>query len=640
MSAIFGVLRFDGGPVSADDLERMSGALAHRGPDGRKFVVTGPVGLGHCLMRVNQEDLFEQQPLHDHEADLTLVADCRIDNREELAGVFGIGTAALRDMPDSALILRAYKTWGEDCAQRLIGDFAFAIWDGRAEKLVLARDHTGQRSVLYHQGGDFVAFATQVDALWRLPRVPRELSEVGLGHFLLFARSETSNATLFAGIAFVRGGSIVIVHASGSTADRRYWEPHPDPTWLNRTEEEYVDRYRSILAEAVECRVRRLIAPPALALSGGFDSAAIAGLAGPALTAQGRKLIAVSCVMSEDYVGPLRCPRRTIELCRRHMPHLDMHYFVRTDETVFDKLEQAFAEDNGIPHLTYHITHALFERASAAGARLIMDGLGGNATLNPRGGGVLKDFLRTGKFYHFFSESIAYLRTGNRSLKDILLTDIIVGQAPDWLRRIWRRLRHGAKPAWADWPIAPSFAARLIDTGAVVPADIHGGSQPYRSKHAQAKRALLALMAMPIHHLGNEAAARGLDRTRPMLDKRIVEFGQAIPTDLYIKNGYDRYLARRALIDLYPPEFQTRGSEQIAYSPDRPDAFRGELPQLRARIDRLAGNRSLQKYIDFEKLETALDNMGDGLTFTLKTGQALRAFYAASYMAWFRRENV
>jgi asparagine synthase (glutamine-hydrolysing) len=100
MSAIFGVFRFDGGMVSARDLERMGNALVHRGPDGRKFVADGAVGLGHCLMRVNQEDLFEAQPLHDREADLTLVADCRIDNREELAGIFGIAVAELQNMAD------------------------------------------------------------------------------------------------------------------------------------------------------------------------------------------------------------------------------------------------------------------------------------------------------------------------------------------------------------------------------------------------------------------------------------------------------------------------------------------------------------------------------------------------------------
>ncbi len=134
MSAIFGILRFDGGAANARDLERMGNVLAHRGPDGRKSVVEGSIGLGHCLLRVNEEDRFERQPLIDREAELTLVADCRIDNREELANAFGLSAADIRDLPDSAFILAAYKKWGEDCPAHLLGDFAFAIWDGRAGK--------------------------------------------------------------------------------------------------------------------------------------------------------------------------------------------------------------------------------------------------------------------------------------------------------------------------------------------------------------------------------------------------------------------------------------------------------------------------------------------------------------------------
>jgi len=640
VSAIFGILRFDGSTASAHDLQRMSDALARRGPDGRRFVVAGPVGLGHCLMRVNQEDLLEQQPLHDREADLALVADCRIDNREELAGVFGIGAAALRGIPDSALILRAYKKWGEDCAQHLIGDFAFAIWDGRAKKLVLARDHMGQRSVLYHHGKGLFAFATEVGALWRVPGVPRELSDAGLGHYFLLAHSTTKKTTLFEGISFVGGGSIEIINSEGNVAERRYWEPHPDPAWLGRTENDYVARYREVLAEAVECRIRRLICPPALFLSGGFDSGAIAALAGPVLAKQGRKLIGVSCVMPEDYAGPEPCARRWIELCRSTMPHLDVHYFVRTNESGFDNLEQKYADGSGIPDLAHHVTDALLDRASAAGARLVMDGLVGDATLNPRGGGVLRDFLRARRLGLFVTEAVAHLRTRTRSLKQILLGDMIVGQAPRWLRLTWSVIRRRARPMWMDWPIAPDFATQVIETGIVDPTDIRVGQIAHLSRAARMKKTQLTVMTKPNMQIVNEAAGRCLELTRPMLDKRVVEFGQAIPLELWVKNGRDRHLARRALSDVYPAEFQTRSSEQSAYNPGYFDALSGELPKLRARIDRLAGNVSLKKYFDFEEMDKALADIGRSRPRNKRTWQALRGFYAATYIAWFRRENI
>src|ERR1700694_2926036 len=104
-----------------------------------------------------------------------MVADLRLDNREELGSDCGIGAAELRDVPDSALLLRAFRKWGDSCAEHLLGDFAFAIWDGRARKLLLGRDHMGQRYVHYHRAAGCFIFATDIKGLWAFSEVPRLL---------------------------------------------------------------------------------------------------------------------------------------------------------------------------------------------------------------------------------------------------------------------------------------------------------------------------------------------------------------------------------------------------------------------------------------------------------------------------------
>ena len=163
----------------------MANALAHRMPDDRKVLTDGCVGLGHGLMRITTEDQFEEQPLRDRDADLTLVADLRLDNREELAIAFGIGAAALRDMPDSGLLMHAYKKWGEACAAHLLGDFAFAIWDGRAKKLVLGRDHMGQRAIFHHRDTERFVFASEAKALHAFADVPHTLTDAHIGRMLM-----------------------------------------------------------------------------------------------------------------------------------------------------------------------------------------------------------------------------------------------------------------------------------------------------------------------------------------------------------------------------------------------------------------------------------------------------------------------
>jgi asparagine synthase (glutamine-hydrolysing) len=423
MSAIFGILRFDGGSVSGRDIKRMANTLVHRGPDGVRSQADGPVGLGHCLMRVNQEDSCEAQPLRERAADATLVADLRLDNRDELAAIFGLGAVELRDMPDSALVMRAYMKWGEDCAEHLLGDFAFAIWDGRTKKLVLVRDHMGQRYVHYHRGEDFFVFATEIRALCALADVPRTLSEAQLAKYLVLEPRAPEGATLFEGISGVPSGTMLTVDAQGTTSARRFWEPRAAAEHIDRDEAYYVETYRRILTEAVECRIRRLTSPPALCLSAGYDSAAIAGLCGPLLTGKGRKLIAVSSVLPENYRGPLTSARRWVELCR-DMPHLDVRYFVRSDETILANVEKSFLTSNGVPRIENYVTDALFLEAASAGARLIMDGLGGDITLNQRGGGALAHFLRTRQFRRFLAELGPHLRMSGHSLWETLRRDV------------------------------------------------------------------------------------------------------------------------------------------------------------------------------------------------------------------------
>ena len=126
MSAIVGFLGLDGRAASESDLGRMIESLAHRGPDGRRVWLEDGVGLGHCMLHTTPESLSEHLPLRREH--LTITADARLDNRADLLRILrgGSGTDSISD---SELILDAYLRWGEDCPQRLLGDFAFAIWD-------------------------------------------------------------------------------------------------------------------------------------------------------------------------------------------------------------------------------------------------------------------------------------------------------------------------------------------------------------------------------------------------------------------------------------------------------------------------------------------------------------------------------
>lgn len=642
MSAIYGILRFDGAAVSPRDMERMGNALAHRGPQGRKAAVDGPVALGHCLLRGTREDLFEVQPLYGRASDVTLVADCRIDNREALAAAFGIDADALRDMPDSALILRAYETWGEDCPAHLLGDFAFALWDGRARRLLLGRDHMGQRSIFYHRGRDFLIFATEIKALWAHADVPRVLLDDAIARLMLVAPvGRPPGTTAYAQIHGLEGGTTLTTDAQGDVRHRRYWEPRADPAHENRDESYYIAAYRRVLEEAVACRLRRLTRPAALMLSGGFDSAAIAGLAGPTVTAQKRKLIALSHVAEpfrdEAFVGI----RRWVEACRRVMPHLDVRYLPRDAAPPLATAQERFLAYDGPGPVDYAFYRGFVTAALASGAGLLMDGIGGDYTLNPRGHAALARLLRTGQIRRFLAEFRPYMRTTRYSFWQTLRTAVAAKLAPTGLAIfVWRR-RNAAFSGGVGSMISGGFLKRMLAAGKIslVPPGPEIAQTKMRARLEQRVRQTSAASSASI---AGAIAAPHMDFSRPFHDKRVVELALAIPEDLYVKHGRNRYLACRALADVYPAEFMTRRWENDEAAPEFPAVVDATLPALLDESERMAGNERLSSLIDFTAIRRMLlpERRLGAKEQHLAHGFALRGLLIARYIEWFEKSNT
>ncbi len=638
MSGIFGILNFDGAPVVAGDVERMGTALGHRGPDRTEIWRHASVALGHGLMRITAEDRLDAQPLHDAAAALTLVADLRLDNRSELGRAFGVGTQALADLPDSALLLMAYRKWGDDCAQYLLGDFVFALWDARRRKLLLGRDHVGQRSCYFHCGKRSFLFASEIKALWTHAEVPRALTESGIARMLMHDMAPRHGSTNYEGIEALTGGTVMTVDGAGTSTHRSYWTPHADPAHIGRSESYYIEAYRAVLGEAVACRLRRTIAPAALLMSGGYDSSAVAALAGPVCSAQNRKLVAVCSAMPADYSGSIRHARQWIELCRRDMPHLDVRYVARDAQNLLSDLELSFRQNDGAA--AYHfVSRALYAAAAAAGARVILDGHGGDQTLHPRGGAALARILAGGEVGRFFHEFRCLRQMTGRSFSRTMKGDVLALLLPG-VFRAWRRIRHGAALPWRDQPVNADFARRAMAEGSIEIDRLRTSGRATTDVQAKMHAALVR------HVVGAKstaaAAAHGLEPARPFFDKRVVELALAIPPDLHVKNGRNRYLACRALTDLYPPEFQTRSRQNDDQIPDFQRIVKSLEPEIFAEIARMEGSGALARYVDFGKIRALLTSRGPddhNSGWEEETQVAVGGFVAARFIEWFRGYN-
>ncbi len=587
------------------------------------------------MTHINREDLFDTQPLRD--AEISLVADLRLDNREELAATLSIGVADSAEKPDSALLLAAYKKWGSNCVDHLLGDFAFAVWDARDKTLTLGRDHMGQRHVFYHHGDGFFAFATEIKGLWALPQVPRTLLEDRLMHSLPPQALMRAGATIFEGIRIIPGGTVLTIGADRPITSRRYWEPHADPAHEGRDETYYIETYRKVLGEAVACRLRRTIAPAGVLMGGGFDSGAICALAGPVVNAQGRKLVAVSSVMPEDYRGSIRHARQWVEICRRHMPHLDVRYVTREGLDIFNGMEQGFLAADNRHSGNRYVTQAIFAEIAAAGARTVMDGFGGDYTVNPKGKHALAQLLRTGQFRRFIAEFGATRRFLRQSLKQTIVRNVILPVAPmSWMKAL-NYFRQGLPLHGPTMPVL-----REAIRGQSEHTRPRGRVRAYDSRRMGMEHTLRWQQDTAARSDSIACAARGLERTLPFHDKRVVEFGLAIPEALYFKNGRARYLARMALKDLYPPEFQDRPPGNDSMGPDFLLMAKRIEPRVLAEIDRMEKAGRLSRYFDFARMRAMLTRRGieqhaSGNEFDMR--QAMTAFIAARYVEWFRGDN-
>jgi len=197
VSGFAGIIHLDSSRVDPELLQRLIDFQKFRGPDAQKVWFNGEVGLGHTLFKVNQEPAKEQQPFS-LDGETWIVADCRVDARPTLiAKLKANGHKDVSGVADAELILRAYSTWGNECVQHLLGDFAFAIWDGPHRRLFCARDQMGVKPFYYAHVDSLLIFSNTLDCVRQHPAVSDDLNDLAISDFLLFDRIQEPGSTSF-----------------------------------------------------------------------------------------------------------------------------------------------------------------------------------------------------------------------------------------------------------------------------------------------------------------------------------------------------------------------------------------------------------------------------------------------------------
>ena len=550
MSGICGLFNLDGAPVSDAELRAMTAMLERRGPEGTHWWHQASIGLGNTLLATTPELQFERQPFLHEATGCVISADVRLDNRDALLDALGIDQRR-KPVGDAELILLAYLEWGEDCLNRLLGDFAFAIWDPRQQKLLGARDHFGMRPFYYHTAPEqrFV-FASDARAILVLQQVPYAVDQGRIADFIVKPLEWIDYTTTFyEGVFRLPPAHKIMVTPKGVTTSE-YWAPQPGPDLGHMSDDDYAQGFLEVFTEAVASRLRAPTGSVASMLSGGIDSGSVVAVGKDVLLARGEHILPTYSAARRP--GSDCAESRAIYAAAK-MPSIDPT--IICPDQVEDIIDELLADIEEPFDAEFMILKAIFLRAREQGQSVVLDGGAGDVVL--AAGTYLIRAMRRGRLALAARESCLESRFwGDKPPASYLLRTLSSAMLPDIVKNPLRVQLHRKRQekALRDAFIGRDFAERVDIAGRLerMRQIFPGGWTP---EYAQE----MANIVRPNLTAGRErysrlAASAGTEARDPFLDKRVVDYCTRLPGHLRLKNGWPKMLLRELMEGRLPEE--------------------------------------------------------------------------------------
>ncbi len=530
-----------------------------------------------------------------------LVADLRLDNREELAGLLEIGHHELTSITDAALLSRAWDRWGDQCLAHLVGGFAFAVWDGRRQRLFLARDHSGEKPLFFADLPGLFAFASMPKGLQQLPEIGATLNQARMSRFLAVLPAEGTD-TFFERIQRLPPGCFFQISAQAKEL-RRYWHPSDTPEIHYKRDEAYLEDFHERFGAAVGARLRGS-AGIGSELSGGLDSASVTAIAAQRLAPEGRILTAYTAIPDPAYDGAAppgrfgneRLAAAEVAALYRNIEHVCVGTAgqsmtataecaaVLSDEPVFNPTNQIWV-------------HAILENAKARGIGVLLQGVTGNATISFGGLPGLGDAFRSGHWLALAGQVKRLRARGYTSWRGAA-SWACAGFVPLSLRRVLQPGLH--RDMLSHSVLRPALAEHFGLREAAF-AEFYGG----RGGSAAFRRRFFEYYD-PGAANGAVARGWGIENRDPTQDKRVFEFCYAIPAEQYLKGDQTRSLVRRAMRGHLPASTLTRTTRGLQAA-DWYLVMGAQRAEMAAALTRIEQSPLAQHMLDLPRLRQLLD---------------------------------
>ncbi|SDQ10191.1 asparagine synthase-related protein [Virgibacillus salinus] len=616
MSAITGIFHANRAPIPVDHIDSLMKSLLQYPSDNINTWKNDNIFLGCHAQWITPESIGELLPYYDYERQLAITADAIIDNRDELFNMLQVNRELRKIIPDSQLILLAYYKWGEEAPKKLLGDFAFMIWDEKEHKLFGARDFSGARTLYYYRNDSRFAFSTTIEPLFTLPYVNKELNEQWLAEFIAIptmVEAVDMFSTVYKSIQQIPPSHCITVK-DGKVSLSRYCTVEVNETLRLNSNAEYEEAFRDVFQKSVKARVRTH-GEVGSHLSGGLDSGSVVSFAAPVLKKENKRLHTFSYVPEgsfDDWTPNYYVANESpyIKETVNHVGNISDNYLSFDGKSPLSEVDN-FLEIMEMPYKFFENAFwlkGINEHAQKNGVKVMLNGARGNHSIS---WGSMKltydyytDMFKKLRWISLYNELDAYCTNYNTG-KSVVAPFIVKRALRSLVTK--KKQQHDYFPAF----ISPSLAEetnvfeKLKANGFSLNSNLTNLTEYRNNYYKQLFTWNKSGVAETKLSLRN-----GIWNRDPTNDLNVIRFCLALPNEQYVTGGMERSIIRRSMKGFLPDEVRLNQRKRGIQGADIVHRMKSDWNGFIYELHELSKDSKVNEFINGRIIKEALSNIG------------------------------